>query len=92
MRHLLQLPALLAITFIRLYKALISPIIHVLLPHHGCRFHPTCSAYGIEALQTHGFLKGMLLLIWRLFRCQPWGGSGEDPVPQKDAFRLPQFK
>ncbi|MBP3839159.1 MAG: membrane protein insertion efficiency factor YidD [Prevotella sp.] len=47
----------------------------------SCRFQPTCSAYAIEALKKHGPLKGLWLAIWRILRCNPWGGSGYDPVP-----------
>lgn len=46
-----------------------------------CRFTPTCSAYALEALEKHGALKGTWLTLKRLLRCNPWGGSGEDPVP-----------
>lgn len=61
---------------IRGYQKYISP----LLPP-SCRFTPTCSQYAIEALRKHGPIKGSLLTIWRLLRCNPWGGSGYDPVP-----------
>ena len=47
----------------------------------SCRFTPTYSAYAIEALRKHGPIKGLLLAIWRILRCNPWGGSGYDPVP-----------
>lgn len=46
-----------------------------------CRYSPTCSAYAVEALQTHRFLAANRLIIKRLVRCQPWGGWGFDPVP-----------
>ena len=62
------------------YRRLISP----LLPP-ACRFHPSCSAYALEALQTHGPVRGLLLAVRRLLRCHPFtflgGGSGIDPVP-----------
>ena len=62
------------------YRRLISP----LLPP-ACRFHPSCSAYALEALHTHGPAKGLLLALRRLLRCHPFtflgGGSGIDPVP-----------
>ena len=46
-----------------------------------CRFTPTCSQYAIEAIRKHGPFKGLALAIWRILRCNPWGGSGYDPVP-----------
>lgn len=46
-----------------------------------CRFTPSCSQYAVEAIKKHGPFKGMRLAIWRILRCNPWGGSGYDPVP-----------
>ena len=46
-----------------------------------CRFTPTCSQYAIEALRKHGPVRGLWLAIKRICRCNPWGGSGYDPVP-----------
>ena len=65
-----------AIGLIRLYRLVLSPLLGA-----NCRFQPTCSAYAIEALQCHGLFKGSKLVVWRLARCHPWGGSGFDPVP-----------
>ncbi len=48
---------------------------------HACRFQPTCSAYAIEAIQLHGPAKGGAMAAWRIARCNPFGGSGYDPVP-----------
>jgi putative membrane protein insertion efficiency factor len=64
------------VAIIRIYQLVISPI----LPS-ACRYSPTCSAYGIEALKKHGAIKGSVLTIKRILRCNPWGGHGEDPVP-----------
>jgi hypothetical protein len=61
---------------IRFYQYVISPMIGP-----SCRFTPTCSQYSIEALKKHGPLKGLYLAIWRILRCNPWGGHGHDPVP-----------
>lgn len=47
----------------------------------GCRFLPSCSEYGLEAVQTHGAGRGLVLAARRLLRCHPWGGHGVDPVP-----------
>jgi putative membrane protein insertion efficiency factor len=47
----------------------------------SCRFTPTCSQYAKEALRKHGPIKGLYLAVWRILRCNPWGGSGYDPVP-----------
>ena len=47
----------------------------------SCRFTPTCSEYAKQALKKHGPFKGLALAIWRILRCNPWGGSGYDPVP-----------
>ncbi|MEY3717632.1 MAG: hypothetical protein RL285_1507 [Bacteroidota bacterium] len=62
--------------FIRVYQYVLSP----LLPN-SCRFVPTCSQYGVEALRKHGPMKGFWLTVKRISRCHPWGGSGYDPVP-----------
>lgn len=48
-----------------------------------CRFTPTCSQYAIEAISTHGAIKGLLLAFWRIIRCNPFCRGGYDPVPPK---------
>ena len=47
----------------------------------SCRFTPTCSEYARQGLLKHGPVKGLILAVWRILRCNPWGGSGYDPVP-----------
>ena len=64
---------------ISIYQRLISPIIGPC-----CRFHPTCSEYAKEALESHGLVMGIWLTIKRLSKCHPLGGSGFDPVPSGD--------
>lgn len=49
--------------------------------HNACRFYPTCSNYAIEAISKYGFIKGWYLTLKRILRCNPFGGSGYDPVP-----------
>lgn len=61
---------------IRAYQMVISP----LLPP-SCRFHPSCSAYGLQSMRVHGALKGTALTVARLGRCNPWNDGGIDPVP-----------
>ena len=67
---------------IRFYQLCISKPLHVIGgPMSGCKFHPTCSQYFLEAVEIHGFWRGSTLGIYRILRCNPWGGSGHDPVP-----------
>jgi uncharacterized protein len=67
---------------IRFYQRFVSPPLHWLGgPGSGCRFTPTCSEYFLQAVLKHGLLRGSWLGLWRIARCNPWGGSGHDPVP-----------
>ena len=66
------------IMLIRFYQVCISP-----LKPASCRFTPTCSQYGLQAFRKHGPIKGLILTTWRILRCNPWGGSGYDPVPDE---------
>jgi len=69
---------------IRFYQKIISPVIHAFGgPGSGCRYTPTCSAYFLEAVETHGVLRGSWMGFCRIARCQPWGGHGHDPVPPR---------
>lgn|GEM_PF-1095189 len=64
------------IGFIKFWRAVISP-------SYGnvCKYYPTCSEYGLEAVRTHGAVKGGALTAWRIMRCNPWSHGGYDPVP-----------
>jgi uncharacterized protein len=66
----------LALAAIRLYQRTISQV----LPP-SCRFVPSCSEYGYEAIARYGIIRGGAMAIWRILRCNPWGGHGYDPVP-----------
>ena len=71
MKHLL-------ILIIKGYKKVPGPW------HNSCRYTPTCSSYAIIAIERFGAFKGSILAIKRILRCNPWGGSGYDPVPLKE--------
>lgn len=66
------------IGLVRFYQKFISPV-----TPSTCRYTPTCSSYMVEAIKVHGPLKGSWLGIKRIARCNPWGGHGYDPVPEK---------
>ena len=68
--------AWLLIRGIKLYQVTLAALIG-----GQCRFEPSCSEFGIQAVRRHGALKGGYLTIRRIMRCHPWGGSGDDPVP-----------
>ena len=69
---------------IRVYQRVISP----LLPRR-CKYHPTCSAYAVDAVREFGILRGLVLAGWRLLRCNPWSHGGYDPVEAQRVFAAP---
>lgn len=73
-----------AIAPIRLYQRIISPA----LPRR-CKYYPTCSEYGVQAIRSYGFARGLVLAAWRILRCNPWSHGGVDPVEQQSVFRTP---
>lgn len=76
LKFIVKLPANILILLIRVYQYTLSPLIG-----RNCRYTPTCSNYGIQAIRKYGAIKGGWLTIKRIASCNPWGGSGYDPVP-----------
>jgi len=76
-RTLGNIPRILVLSVIRLYQMVISPG----LPANTCRFYPSCSHYGYQAVYKHGAFKGSFMAIWRVLRCNPFNPGGYDPVP-----------
>jgi putative membrane protein insertion efficiency factor len=75
LREILLLP-------VRLYRRLVSPV----LPSR-CKYHPSCSAYAVEAVRSYGVVRGAALAGWRILRCNPWSHGGFDPVEQQRLFQ-----
>jgi len=74
---------LFVLRLIRIYQKTLSfdhGIFSRLFPDGYCRFHPTCSEYGYQAVEKYGVIKGGLMAIWRILRCNPWNKGGHDPV------------
>jgi putative membrane protein insertion efficiency factor len=66
------------VALIRAYQKVISPMFGP-----RCRYYPSCSNYAVEAIHTHGALRGSLLAAWRVLRCNPFSNGGLDPVPRR---------
>ena len=75
-------PRAVAVLPIRLYQRIVSPALG-----QRCKYHPSCSAYALQAIRTYGILRGVVLAGWRLLRCNPWSHGGLDPVEQQRLFR-----
>jgi uncharacterized protein len=65
------------------YQRVVSPA----LPRR-CKYEPTCSHYAVDAVREYGILKGLVLGVWRLLRCNPWSYGGYDPVEDQRVFRI----
>jgi putative membrane protein insertion efficiency factor len=76
MKTIKQIISFIILLPVYFYRACISP-----LTPPSCRYTPTCSHYGIEAIKKYGAIKGGWLTFKRILSCNPWGGSGYDPVP-----------
>lgn len=73
----------LVLILLKAYQLFISPLLRqfAIFPA-GCRFYPTCSEYGLEAIRQYGLITGFMFLLVRLSRCHPWTAGGHDPVPE----------
>ena len=67
----------LVLKVIKVYQKYLSPMLGP-----SCRFHPTCSEYALQAIEVYGVFRGGFLAIKRILKCNPWGGSGFDPLPK----------
>ena len=70
---------------VRAYQRVISPA----LPPR-CKYHPTCSAYAVQAVESYGILRGVVLAVWRVLRCNPFSHGGHDPVSAQTLFSTPR--
>jgi putative membrane protein insertion efficiency factor len=70
-------PRIAVLAIIRLYQMTLSKG----MPPNTCRFYPSCSHYGYQAVYKHGAIKGSLMATWRILRCNPFNPGGYDPVP-----------
>ena len=66
------------LALIQIYRYILRPVLPL-----SCRYEPSCSSYALEAIRRHGPFGGGWLTARRLLRCQPWGGMGYDPVPER---------
>jgi len=74
---------LFVLRLVRLYQKTLSfdhGIFRHLYPNGFCRFHPTCSEYGYQAIEKYGVIKGGFMALWRILRCNPWSKGGNDPL------------
>jgi putative membrane protein insertion efficiency factor len=73
----------LVVSPIVVYRRVVSPAIP-----RRCKYEPTCSRYAVEAIREYGILRGLVLAVWRLLRCNPWSHGGYDPVEAQRVFRI----
>lgn len=79
----LNLPRKPFLLLIRLYQKTLSPdhgIVKVIFPYGYCKYQPTCSEYGYQAIEKFGLIKGIPLTLWRILRCNPFSKGGHDPI------------
>jgi putative membrane protein insertion efficiency factor len=72
-----------AVSPLVVYQRVLSPV----LPRR-CKYEPTCSHYAVDAIGRYGILRGVVLAVWRLLRCNPWSYGGYDPVEDQSLFKV----
>jgi uncharacterized protein len=77
-----RLPVYLGLGFVYAYRYTLGA-----LAPASCKYHPSCSQYALDALRTHGLLRGSILAGWRILRCNPWSHGGVDYVDGQRLFR-----
>jgi len=77
--------AVVLMAVIRTYQAVVSPWVT-----QQCKYYPSCSAYGLEAVRVHGAIRGARLATWRVLRCNPWSDGGVDHVPPIGEIAAPE--
>jgi len=77
-RGVLRLPQYAVMGLIKVYQLVVSPLVGP-----SCKYYPTCSSYGLQAVRTHGAVVGSVMAAWRVLRCNPWSNGGVDEVPAK---------
>lgn len=86
MKLLILLPRRIICAVIKLYQKTLSldhgPL-DKYVPIGTCKYHPTCSQYGYEAIERFGVIRGVPMTVWRIMRCNPWSEGGIDEVPEK---------
>lgn len=83
LNYLARIPRNIILKAIRVYQKTFSPdhgIPKIFFPHGYCKYHPTCSEYGHQAIGKYGIIKGGIMTIWRIIRCNPFSKGGSDPV------------
>ncbi len=81
LRFIVSIPKYILLFLIRVYQRTLSPDhgpLKAKFPYGYCKFHPTCSEYGYQAIKKYGVIRGVPLTIWRIIRCNPWSKGGED--------------
>ncbi|MEI6529271.1 MAG: membrane protein insertion efficiency factor YidD [Candidatus Falkowbacteria bacterium] len=82
-KYLYFLPRRLLVGFIKIYQKTISfdhGFLKIFYPHGFCRFTPSCSEYGAQAINKYGVIRGGIMASWRVLRCNPWNKGGHDPL------------